>query len=94
MDIYQKFSRKSNVSFKSKSSYQQKILSKTPVSLLGFVSLFIATCFLLKLIIEGIENSPLPSFGGAYGIKKIVLGTFHEAPRKYSICGNCRYTMY
>ena len=45
MNIYQKFRRNSNVSFKSKSSYQQKILSKTSASLFGFVSLFIGTYF-------------------------------------------------
>ena len=68
MNIYQKFRRKNNVSFKFKSSYRQKKLIKTPVSFFGSLSLLIVPYFLLMLIIEGIESNPGPSYGGAYGI--------------------------
>ena len=30
------------------------------------------------LIIEGIESNSCPSYGGAYGIKKAVQGTFRQ----------------
>ena len=83
MNIYQKFRRKNNVNFKSKSSSQQKNLSKTPVSFFAFVSQLIATYFLLKLIIEGIESNPGPSCGGAYGIKKGLQGTFHQGNTRF-----------
>ena len=89
--IYQKFRRKNNVSLKSK-SYRQKSLPKTPASFFGFVSLLIATYFLLKLIIESIESNPGLSNCGAYVIEKG--SPRHISSRKYSIWGNCRYTMY
>ena len=82
MKIYQRFKRKDIVSFKSK-SYQQKNLPKTRVLFFGFVSLLIATYFLLKLIIEGIKSNPGPSYGGAYGIKKAVQGTFHQENTRF-----------
>ena len=70
---------KDNVSFKFESSYWQKnFFSKTPVSLFVFVSLFIATYFLLKLIIESIESNPGGYYGEICGIKKTVQGTFHQ----------------
>ena len=94
MSIYQKFKRKNNVSFKSESSYQQKNLSKTPVYFFVFVSLLIATYFLLTHFrsmshfytpLKTSEN-PGPSYDGAYQIKKAVQGTFRQGnTRKYSL---------
>lgn len=55
INIYQKFRKKNNVSFKSQSSYWQNNLSKTPDSIFVFLSLLIATYFLLKLIIKDIK---------------------------------------
>lgn len=63
MNIHQMFRKKNNVSFKSESSYRQKNLSKTPVSIFVFVSLLIAAYFLLKLIMEGIESNAGSSYG-------------------------------
>ena len=83
MNIYQKLGRKNNVGFKSRSLYRLKKLSKTPVSFFGFVSLIIATYFLLKLIIEDIESNPGPSYVGAYGIKNAVQGTFHQGNTRF-----------
>ena len=53
-----------------------KKLIKTPVSFFGSLSLLIVPYFLLMLIIEGIESNP--SYGGAYGSKKAVQGTFRQ----------------
>ena len=63
MNIRQMFRKKNNVSFKSESSYWQKNLSKTPVSIFVFVSLLIVAYFLLKLIMEGMESNAGPSHG-------------------------------
>ena len=43
-----------------------------------FVSLLIATYFILNLIIEGTESNPASPYAGAHGIKKAVQGTFHQ----------------
>ena len=43
-----------------------------------FVSLLIATYFILNLIIESTESNPGPPYAGAHGIKKAVQGTFHQ----------------
>ena len=85
MNLFPKLRRKNNVSFKSK-SYPQKNSPKTLVSFLGFVSLLIATYFLLKIFIKVIKSNPGPSYGGAYRIKKAVSGTFHQ--------GNTRGDVY
>ena len=58
MNIYQMFNRKNDASFKSELSYRRKNFYKTPVSFLILLPLLIATYFLLKLTIEGIERNP------------------------------------
>ena len=60
-----------------------KKLTKNTYLFFGFVSLLIATYFLLKLIIEGIESNPRPSHGGAYEIKKAVQSTFHQGNTQF-----------
>ena len=67
-----------NISFKSESSCREKnFFSKKP-SFFVFVSLLIATYFILNLIIEGTESNPASPYAGAHGIKKAVQGTFHQ----------------
>ena len=93
MNIRQMFRKKNNVSFKSESSYRQKNLSKTPVSIFVFVSLLIVAYFLLKLIMEGMESNAGPSHGWAYGIKKAVLGTFYQRMTRFGETEAIQYTI-
>ena len=93
MNIHQMFRKKNNVSFTSESSYRQKNLSKTPVSIFVFVSLLIAAYFLLKLIMEGIESNAGSSYGWAYGIKKVVLGTFYQRMTRFGENEAKQYTI-
>ena len=66
------------ISVLSLSQIGKKTYQKHLSLFFNFVSLLIATYFLLKLIIEGIESNPGPSYSWAYGIKKAVQGTFHQ----------------
>ena len=55
-------------------------LSKAPISFFCFhISIYI----LLRIITEGIQSNPGPSYSGAYGIKKAVQVTFHQGNTRF-----------
>ena len=55
-------------------------LSKAPIS---FFCFHISIYFLLRIITEGIQSNPGPSYSGAYEIKKAVQGTFHQGNTRF-----------